>query len=61
MDKFTAYMVLLQHRLQNLREESERGSLSVEAVLLIGFVVAAALAVGAFLVAYVNNKLGAIK
>lgn len=61
MDKFTAFMVLLQHRLQNLREESERGSLSVEAVLLIGFLVAAAIAVGAFLAAYVQGKLGAIK
>ena len=61
MDKFTAYLLLLQNRLQNLREESERGSLSVEAVLLIGFVVTAALLVGAFLVAYVQGKLGAIK
>lgn len=61
MDKFTAYMVLLQHRLQNLREESERGSLSIEAVLLIGGLVAAALLVAAFMAAYVKGKLGAIQ
>ena len=63
MAQLATYLVLLQHRLQALQDDAnrERGGLSVEAVVLIGFLVAAALAVGAFLINYINGKLAGIK
>ena len=63
MAQLSTYLLLLQHRLRTLQDETnrERGGLSVEAVLLIGFLVTAALFLGAFLVNYVKTKTGQIK
>lgn len=63
MVHLSAFVALLQHRLQSLLDEEnrERGALSVEATILIGGLVAIALVVVAFIAKFVNDKLAGIQ